>query len=95
VGEDVGALEGLVEEAEDVIDDEDALFGGLGARGVWEEGLDVGLATRWFGGVYRSLGHRLQCSLLWVSSLCSRRQEYCSMPATVLILRTCSRLDSW
>jgi hypothetical protein len=34
VGEDVGALEGLVEEAEDVIDDEDTLLCVFGTRGV-------------------------------------------------------------
>jgi hypothetical protein len=70
VGEDIGALEGLIEEAEDVVDDEDALFGRFGARGVWEGKLDVGMATWWFCGIYKSLGRRLQCSLLWVSSLC-------------------------
>lgn len=34
-GEDVGALEGLLKIAEDVVDDEDALFGGGGACYVW------------------------------------------------------------
>lgn len=35
VGEDVGALEGLGTEAEDVIDDEDGRGGGGGPGGVW------------------------------------------------------------
>jgi hypothetical protein len=39
VGENVGALERLVEEAEDVIDDEDALLCVFGASGVLGCGL--------------------------------------------------------
>lgn len=35
VGEDVGALEGLRAEAEDVVDDEDGRGGGGGTGGVW------------------------------------------------------------
>ena len=35
VGEDVSALESLIEEAEDVVDDEDALLCVLGAGNVW------------------------------------------------------------
>lgn len=35
MGEDVGALQGLVEEAEDVVDDEDALLCVFGAGGIW------------------------------------------------------------
>jgi hypothetical protein len=43
VSEDVGALERLVEEAEDVVDDEDALLCVFGAGGVWGRGLDEGV----------------------------------------------------
>jgi hypothetical protein len=39
VGEDVGALQRLVKEAEDVVDDEDALLCILGAGGIWSCGL--------------------------------------------------------
>jgi hypothetical protein len=35
VSEDVGALQGLVEKAEDVVDDEDALLCVLGTGSVW------------------------------------------------------------
>lgn len=35
VGEDIGALEGLGFEAEDVVDDEDGGGGGGGTGGVW------------------------------------------------------------
>lgn len=34
VREDVGALQGLLREAEDVVDDQDGFFGGGGASGV-------------------------------------------------------------
>jgi hypothetical protein len=36
IGEDVGALERLVEEAEDVVDDEDAEFGVFRPGGIWD-----------------------------------------------------------
>ena len=51
VGEDVGALEGLVAEAEDVVDDEDGGGGVGGAGGVCEVGLVVwrGGGERWRG----------------------------------------------
>jgi hypothetical protein len=39
IREDVGALQRLIEEAEDVVDDEDALLCVLGAGGVWGCGL--------------------------------------------------------
>jgi hypothetical protein len=43
VSEDVGALERLVEEAEDVVDDEDALLCVFGAGGVWGRRSDEGV----------------------------------------------------
>ena len=49
VGEDIGALEGLGTEAEDVIDDEDGGGGGGGTGGVW-------VSCQKEGGVWREGG---------------------------------------
>jgi hypothetical protein len=69
VGEDVGALQRLVEEAEDIVDDEDALLCVFGAGGVWGSGLayTCGGLRGW---LYMSLGRRLGYSRLWGSSPC-------------------------
>ena len=49
VGEDVGALDGLREEAEDVVDYEDCARGGGGAGGVCRVGGLLSCLARWNG----------------------------------------------
>ena len=60
-GEDVGALDGLVEEAEDVEDDDDGLGGVLGAGDICRRGLRLAQSQRTGGRGARDL----QLSASW------------------------------
>lgn len=86
VCKNIGTLDGLVEVAKDVVDDEDALLCILGTRCIYDHLLDV--ASPCETCTYRSSIHRPGCSRPLLSIPCRQQQGCCSTPGFVYIL-TC------